>query len=223
MNITFSADALLLLGAVVWLLWDRLMKPTVAKRLDGVFAPIEEERRLTAILAQIGVITGASRVVLAAFHNGQLSRYGFHLQKLSTINQYTAPGFSPMQHPIRDVPIGRVMTEVEMLLADGGWLETRQDPGLPEACIDHLRRNNISRMLCRLVMVGNLPIGIISIQYGQHERRSPSITEPPHDQLLESLFDEIGQIMRRRVIHPSRLKRLQARFFGTPTPPCADP
>lgn len=218
-NISFSADALLFGAAALWLFWDRLMKPTVARRLDGVWAPIEEERRLTAILAQIGVITDASRVVLAAFHNGQLSRYGFHLQKLTTVNQYTAPGFSPMPYPIRDLPIGRVMTEVEVLIANGSWVETSVHDDLPDACVDHLKRNRISRMLCRMVLVGNLPIGILSIQYGEHERRRPQITQPPHDQLLESLFEEIGTIMRRRIIHPSRLKRLMARFFGSTTPP----
>lgn len=217
-NLTFSADALLLLGAGVYLIWNHLMKPSIAKRLDGVWAPIEEERRLTAILAQIGIITNASRVVLAAFHNGQLSRYGFHLQKLTTVNQYTAPDFSPMPYPIRDLPIGRVMTEVEMLIADGGWVETQASGDLPDACIDHLKRNRIARMLCRIVLVGNLPIGILSIQYGEQERRRPQIAQPPHDQLLESLFDEISTIMRRRIVHPSPLHRLAARFFGSSTP-----
>lgn len=218
-NISFSADALLFGAAAIWLFWDRLMKPTVARHLDGVWEPIEEERRLNAILAQIGVITDADRVVLAAFHNGQVSRYGFHLQKLSTVNQYTAPGFSPMPCPIRDLPIGRVMAEVEMLTADGGWVTTSIHDDLPAACVDHLKRNRTSSMVCRMVLVGNLPIGILSIQYGEHERRRPPITEPPRDQLLETLFEEIGAIMRRRVIHPSRLKRLMARFFGSTTPP----
>lgn len=106
-NLSLSTDTLLFAGAFLWLLWDKLMKPTIAKSLDGVFAPIEEEKRLTAILAQIGIITHADRVVLAAFHNGQIDRYGFHLQRLTTVNQYTAPGHEPMNYPIRDLPIGR--------------------------------------------------------------------------------------------------------------------
>lgn len=213
-NLSFSTDAILLVGALIWLLWDRLMKPSIAHKLDGVFQPIEEERRLTAILAQMGVLTGASRVILAAFHNGKIDGDGFHLQRLTTLNQYISPGCEPMPFPIRDLPIGRVMVEVESLMANPGWVTVVADESLPSACSDHLGRNDICRMVNRLVRIGNLPIGIVSIQYSCSERRCPDFLQPPFSSILEDLHREIGEIMRRRIVHPSKIKLLMARLLN---------
>lgn len=213
-HVTMSADALLLVGALAWLIWSRLLRTTVAQKLDGVFAPIEEERQLSALLAQIGVITDASRVVLAAFHNGEIDNYGFHLQKLTTVNEYIAPGGEAMPHPIRDLPIGRVMVELEMLMEAPGWVTAELHDGLPQACQDHLRRNEIRRMTNRLIRVGSLPIGILSLQYVSSERRSPDLERTPYDEILERLVEEIGAIMRRRVVHPGRLRVFLGRILG---------
>jgi hypothetical protein len=213
-QITMSADALLLLGALGWLLWRKLVRPSVVQQLDGVFAPIEEERQLTAMLAQIGAVTGASRVVLAAFHNGQIDNFGFHLQKLTTVNQYVAPGCEPMPFPIRDLPIGRVIVELELLMANPGWVTVELEESLPQACQDHLRRNEMRRMTNRLIRVGNLPIGILSLQYVMGERRLPDLAGSPYDAILERLVEDIGSIMRRRVIHPGRLRLLLGKLLG---------
>jgi hypothetical protein len=209
-NISLTADGLLMLAGLAWLLWDRLIKGKVVTKLDGVFAPIEEERRLNNLLAQIGVITHASRVVLAAFHNGDIDSCGYHLTKLSTINSYTAPGKLPMTVPIRDLPVGRIMFELEELLAAQGscWSHVQYRDDLPAPCRDHLRKNNINSMWNRLVRVGNLPIGILSLQYDDSERRRPPLREEPHTHLLEQLYDEVAGIMRRRIVHPGPVKRL---------------
>lgn len=213
---TLGADGLLILGGLVWVVWDRFIKAKVVTRLDGVFAPIEEERRLNNLLAQVGVITHASRVVLAAFHNGAIDNFGYHLIKLSTINSYISPGSLPMAAPIRDLPVGRIMFELEELLNTEGdcWCHVQYSDDLPTPCRDHLRKNNIEMMSNRLVRVGNLPIGILSLQYDSAERRRPPIYEEPHVHLLEQLYDEISGIMRRRIVHPGPLRRLLMRFKG---------
>lgn len=178
---TFGADAVLASAALLWLLWDRALKPTVTSKLEGVFAPIEEERKLSALLAQIGVITSSTRVVLCAFHNGSLDNAGYHLQKLTTINTYNATGKEPMANAIRDLPIGRIMVELEALIKTTGWVTIEYDDSLPEACKTHLKLNGIHRMHNRLIRVGNLPIGILSLQYDNQERRQPPwITSRTH-------------------------------------------
>jgi hypothetical protein len=215
-NVTLTADGLITLLALAWLAWDRLFKSRVVSRLDGVFAPIEEERMLNNLLAQVGVITNASRVVLAAFHNGAIDNCGYHLTKLSTINSYTAPGRLPMAVPIRDLPVGRIMVELETMLDPAGecWSVTEYRESLPAPCRDHLNKNNIGRMYNRLVRVGNLPIGILSLQYDQGERRQPPVSTEPHCKLLEDLYEEIAVIMRRRIIHPGPLRRLWMKLKG---------
>lgn len=203
-NIVFSSDAFLFTAFIGWLLWDKLGRSSVVKKLDGVFAPIEEQRSLNNILAQIGVITSSSRVILAAFHNGAINTLGYHLTKISTINTYTAPGRTPMSHPIKDLPIGRIMYELEDLLRNDTkvWSSIQYSDDLPEACKDHLTRNNIDRMYNRLVRIGNLPIGIISLQYDATEMESPPLQGGTHASILEDLCDQISTIMRRRIVHP---------------------
>jgi hypothetical protein len=213
-SVTLGADGLLVLGGLCWVVWDRLIKSKVVSKLDGVFAPIEEERRLNNLLAQLGVIASSSRVVLCAFHNGTIDSCGYHLTKISTINSYTAPGRLPMAIPIRDLPVGRIMYELEEMLNanDDDWTLIQYSEDLPDPCKDHLKKNNIHTMYNRLVRIGNLPIGILSLQFDQSERRRPLVCEEPYCKLMDNLYDEIALIMRRRIVHPGPLKRLFMRF-----------
>jgi hypothetical protein len=216
-NLTITPDTFIVAGVLFWALWDKLMKPRVVEKLDGVFAPVQEERRLTNILAQIGIVTKASRVVLAAFHNGALDNAGYHLQKLTTVNAYTAPGNLPMAYPIRDLPIGRIMFEIEEMLKDDDWVCVVYDDSLPQPCKDHLLKNDIKKMCNRLVKVGNLPIGILSLQYSKtyNNACSKEIVESVHQSLMDDLYLEISTIMRRRVIHPSPVHRIFGTLIGT--------
>lgn len=213
-NVSLSSDSLVLLGIAAWALWDKFMKPKVVDKLDGVFAPIQEERRLSNILAQIGLVTRASRVVLAAFHNGALDNAGYHLQKLSTVNTYTAPGHSPMAYPIRDLPIGRIMTELNEMLAAEGWVCVRYSEDLPQPCKDHLTRNAIYKMCNRLVRVGNLPIGILSLQYEMESDVPREDESDAYSGLMNDLYNQISTIMRRRIVHPSPIHAFASKALG---------
>jgi hypothetical protein len=216
-NLTITPDTFIVAGVLFWAMWDKLMKPRVVEKLDGVFAPVQEERRLTNILAQIGIVTKASRVVLAAFHNGALDNAGYHLQKLTTVNSYTAPGNIPMAYPIRDLPIGRIMFEIEEMLKTDDWVCVVYDESLPQPCKDHLLKNDTKKMCNRLVKVGNLPIGILSLQYSKTyvETCSTELIEREHQTLMDDLYMEISTIMRRRVIHPSPVHRVFGTLLGT--------
>jgi hypothetical protein len=219
-----SSDVLLFLGLAGWLIWDKGVRPAITRRLNQALVPIEEERRITNILAQIAITTRANRVILAAFHNGSLDAAGYHLQKLSTVNSYVEPGYLPMAKPIQDLPIGRIMVEIEDMLRAQGWAAVEYSEDLPQGCRDHLMRNDIHRMYNRLVYVGDLPIGILSLQYS----RSASLNHPhrrhcdgggfvpgEHEHLVEGLYDEIAAIMRRRIISPSPVHRILGTLIGT--------
>lgn len=218
-----TGDALLFTGLVGWLIWDKLLRPAIIRRLDRAMVPMEEERRLTNILAQIGIITRANRVVLAAFHNGSLDAAGYHLQKLSTVNTYTAPASLPMPNAIRDLPIGRIMAEIEQMVDAGSWVGVEYNDELPQPCRDHLLRNDIHRMYNRLIKVGDLPIGILSLQYSrsaafshpQHRRSDVGVIPEEHERLMNDLYQEIALVMRRRIIHPSPVHRILGTLIGT--------
>lgn len=213
-QLVLGADGLVITAGAVWLLWNRWLKPQLVQRLARSLVPIEEERQLSSLLAQVAVICRSGRVVLAAFHNGVVDATGYHLVKLSTIGCYTSQGVAPMREPIRDLPVGRIMTELEQLLdaGPGRWVTVEQDSEeLPQACRDHLTRNQIEVMANRLVMVGNLPIGILSVQYTSavqdHAQHLPG-KQGPHAELLEKVVEQIEQIMRKRVVNPTFLRKL---------------
>jgi hypothetical protein len=113
-----------------------------------------------------------------------------------------------MANAIRDLPIGRIMVELEGLIKTNGWVTIEYDDSLPEACKTHLKANGIHRMHNRLIRVGNLPIGILSLQYDNQERRQPPVDNEPYSLLLDDLYDQISLIMKRRIVHPSPLKKL---------------
>lgn len=218
-NISLGTDALLAISALGWLIWDRFLRERITSRLDGVFAPIEDERRLNSLVAQVGVITGASRVVLCAFHNGAIDSCGYHLIKVSTINSYVAQDAFPMTSTIRDLPVGRIMNEIERMMQlqrRGGrqWDVITAGAGLPQPCLDHLNRNKIEEMFNRLVSVGNLPIGILSLQYHPTETRRPPLGDEPHAKILDDLYQEISAIMRRRIVSPGPIRRISIFLKG---------
>jgi hypothetical protein len=215
-NFTLGADSMVVLGGLLWLMWDRAIKPVLIARLDRVFTPLEEERRINILLAQIGLLTGATRVILAAFHNGDIDSSGYHLIKLSTTNSYTAPGHLPMTVPIRDLPIRRIQTELAELLAPGAadWVSIEYHDDLPAPCRDHLRRNNIDKMYNRLVRIGTLPIGLLSLQFEAGNNKKDQLHKEPYVHVLETLFEDLAGIIRRRIVKQGPVRRLFARLRG---------
>jgi hypothetical protein len=222
-NLHVSTDVVVVSGILIWALFSKVIYPAIKEKLNNIFTPIEEERKLSNILAQIGIITNASRVILAAFHNGALDSAGYHLQKLSTVNSYTAPGSITMNYPIRDLPIGRILYEIEEMVREDDWVCVTYNEDLPQQCKDHLLRNDIKRMCNRLVKVGNLPIGILSVQYTTTETLdctekifcADQLIEKEHEYLMEDLYRQISTIMRRRLIYPSRVHRVFGTLLGT--------
>lgn len=217
-SISIDGEFILIAIAITWIIIDRLFGSRVAKKLGDVFAPIEEERALNYLLAQVGLITRSSRVVLAAFHNGKLDGMGYHLARLTTINSYTAEGCKPMAKPIQALPIGTIMYELEQMIAayESGdcWTITRYSDDLPQPCKDHLVVNDIGKMYNRLIKIGNLPIGILSVQYSRDERRKPAIEDKAFAEALERCYEEICAVMRRRIVHPGPLRQLVIKITG---------
>jgi hypothetical protein len=216
-NVNVTADALIFVAFVLWIIWKRAIKPSFAEQLGSFFLPVNEERRLNTILAQIGVITGASRVILAAFHNGALDSDGYHLQKLSTINTYVREGETQMEVPVKNLPIAKITYELEQMGKVADWHETRFHDELPELCKEHMNRNHMACMHNRLIKVGNLPIGILSLQYSRFYRaksKEEVIGRNAYEGLLEDLYDQITAIMRQRVVNPGPAKRVANQVFG---------
>ena len=219
-SLVIDAESVLLALALGWFFWDKLLKNRFFRKLRSLLLPIEEEHRLNQLLAQIALITSADRILLCAFHNGTIDQNGFHLTRLSTINSYLAPNATPMRRPIDNLPVEKIVVEIEAMIeaekTGDPWVTTKIDPSFPEACIDHLRNNKIATMINRLVRVGNLPIGILSIQYHTNDRAISALDYESQRKLLEDCYREIGLVLRHRVVDPGLVQRLLNSRIGDP-------
>ena len=109
------------------------------------------------------------------------------------------------------------------MLKSSDWVCVTYDESLPQPCKDHLMKNDIQRMCNRLVKVGNLPIGILSLQYSKNHQFEENcddncnvkVIRPEYETLMDDLYLEISSIMRRRVIHPSPIHRVFGTLLGT--------
>lgn len=217
-NVTLSADALLLIGGLTaWLmrsLWVRVMQPHVVSKLDSAFAPVEEERNLNLMVTQVGLLTQASRVILAAFHNGSVDHTGYHYNKLTAVNTYAAPGAKLPRQPVHNLPMGRVMPELESLIrSPATWVHYNTgDSRLAEGCRNYMQNNGIHRISNHLVRVGNLPIAILSVQWDDPESAGTVDLAPPYSGLMEQALVQMSIYMRRRVVQPTPFQTLAARL-----------
>ena len=209
-DVQIGFDSVLLIAAMGWALWTQALRPTLQDRLSTTWAPVEEERKLTGLLAQMAILARADRAILVAFHNGTVDHDGYHLQRMTTINQFVSEGSKPMPKPIKDVPIGRIMIELEAMLASGSWTTIQRRRGMPPLCVKHLEDNGMYFMAYHLVTIGNLPVGIVSLQYTTKRRSYFDCQKNgPHMLLLSGLFDQIRETMKRRVIKPPPMARLR--------------
>lgn len=210
--LSVSAEALILAAAGAAVTW-RVLRARQAQRqtpLGGPFGLIAGQRRLTHVLAQIAALTQADRTLLTAFHRPHGEPLGYEMKLMSTINQFVMPGAVPMRKEIANLPVGRIILELEEMMRNGGWTPIVRDPEQPEPCRSHLERNEIYCMYNRLVMIEGLPYGILSIQY---TRERESYFDVRYDEgqmaLLEALYEEVVAKMRSRLTRPPLLQRLR--------------
>ena len=205
-----GVEGILLIIGVVWALAARAFNSGVGQKVENLFTSMEEEKRINSVLAKVGTYANAERVLLAIFHNGVIDGLGYHLQRISTVNQYVQTGSPHMNFPINNLPIGKIMNEIEMLNDAPGWVTTSVDGDLPAACVKHLRENNMHQMSNVFIRVGDLPIGIVSVQW----LHDPTCEDSLEDPRIEKVLLELQDILARRVTHPTLFKRILNRIRG---------
>jgi hypothetical protein len=208
-HIVIGVDALLVTGVLTWLVYKRVFYNLIIKKvLDFFRSPVDDES-IDRLLAQIGILTGAHRVLLAKFHNGSLDEYGYHLQKVTTSHFYLAKGAQPMEKPIVNLPLTKIMCELATMVASPTtWAFAERKPGLPSACFDHLERNSILRMYNKLIVVGNLPVAILSLQYTDYLKVDDVSQKDLISPLMDELTENLSRIVKQQVTDPAPLKRI---------------
>lgn len=212
LELSVSIDAAITLVLLFTLFLTKVIKPIIVKYIYKSFRPIEEEKRINTILCQMSGLTGAERVRLAIFHNGGFGYTGYRLIKLSLSNSYVAPECYSPAYNFKDFPIGRITEELEALQKADEWVCTPLSSKLPQACQDYLKRNNIGVLCNRMITLGDIPVAIVSIQY-LGPPRAPILTDTSQTR-VDTLYYELSEIIRTRIVAPSPWKILIGRILG---------
>jgi hypothetical protein len=209
-QLSLSADGLLLLGVASWLLWRRFLRQPLMRRLGAILGARQSERYVTELLAQIGILTGSSRVVIGTFHSGRVTATGYGFTRVSILSTYTAPGRLPLDLQTRDLPIEQIRADLDDLVAHGAdrWRHVRAGSHLPSRCLDYLQRNQIAQLYGRLVLLEGLPIGVLNLHFDHCEATPSDPGELPHADRLEVLFLELSRLLRERLLRPPLWRRL---------------
>lgn len=211
-NFSFGGELLLLTAAALYILYDRMLRPQVIDKLLGTFQPLDETRRINELLAQIAVVSEADKVVLWTFHNGDINSVGYHYAKASVTNGWWRPGIDKRSENYRNVPIGVLYGELRQLFENP---DTAQlictDDAQGTGCLSYLNKVQIDSMVNRLVRIGNLPLGVVSVQYvGENSKEiaiQNNIASLERSKLISKLITQINEIMKVRVIRPSKVKQ----------------
>jgi len=123
LDLSVSADALVLLGTCGWLIWRRFLRQVVLSRFGFLLGSQQNARYLVELLAQVAVLTGASRVALGTFYNPELLTTGYGYTRVAILSCYVAPGRLPLDVESRSMPMERIRADMQDLLdhAAGGW------------------------------------------------------------------------------------------------------
>jgi hypothetical protein len=216
LDLSVSADALVLLGICGWLIWRRFLRQMVLSRFGFLLGSQQNARYLVELLAQVAVLTGASRVALGTFYNPELLTTGYGYTRVAILSCYVAPGRLPLDVESRSMPMERIRADVQDLLdhAAGGWRLVEAGPHLPTPCLDYLLRNRIAFLYGRLVMLETLPIGILNLHFDTPQQRPADLGAICHADRLETLFAEISLVVRGRILRPSLWRRLLRTWSG---------
>jgi len=210
-NISLGADTILLVGFIFWFFWNKFVRKSVVNKIIEIFSSNKEnESRIEDILAQIGILTKASRVVLAVFHNGDINHFGYHYDKMSITNIYTSPHIKNDNYMIKNVPVSKISDELKMMKNTDDWVSlSYKDRRLSQSCVDYLMSKDIMKMCNRMIRMENIDIGILSIQYckGHHDDCSQddfncSLNDgtSKYASWIEELYSDLCSILRSKIV-----------------------
>lgn len=128
-----------------------------------------EEARVESLLSQIMGATRADRVILFEFHNGEVSKGGRHLNKLSATREVTGPGVTRISQEHQGELIGIYSRVIDRLHTDK-ILKT-EVASLPEGvCKSRFIKNGTEYAITRMLCLNEVPISIVQIQFCRSQR-----------------------------------------------------
>ncbi len=206
---SIAQETSLALFAVLYLIYMQVVKPKIDAIANNTANSIQRGRVVNDILSQIGLLTNGDRVVLGLLHNGQISASGYHLTRMTITNSYSKPNVA-LNSTKGTVHIGIVINDLIRLVdAPNHANLIRRDEMENVNCLAYLNRNNINEMYNHLLIVGNLPIGVVSIQYVDDNKME---IDAASEKKLQKLLRDLEITLVNNLLRPNLFKLLLQRL-----------
>lgn len=170
-NLINSISTNLVIVSLVVSLW--IFKKVLQPFLDKVHLRLSyswvEESRVDSILSQIMGITRADRVILFEFHNGEISKGGRHLNKMTATKEVTSAGVTKISHQLQGHSIGIYSRVLDTLLKDK-IIKTDVKALEEGTCKNQFIKNGVEFCITRMQSLQETPISIVQIQYCKSQR-----------------------------------------------------
>jgi len=213
--IDLGLETTAIMVAAGFVIYDRLVRPIVLKKLLSSSHPLDEQKKLNELVAQLGGITQSDRVILWTFHNGELdSTLGYHYAKATVTNSWLKnPNDADIAHQA-NVPFGLIRDEIETLLNDP--LSTQMMVREVDCeCKSDIAPDRATLVFNRLIKIVNVPLGLVSVQYDvpSEDRKRVAVQavlgEGETSVLFQKVVNQIDLIMKGRAVRPSLAERLK--------------
>lgn len=167
--------------------------------------PEEETERVNQILAQLAVIYEADRVTLGVFHNGVIGSQGAHYNKVEITAGYSAPGVIKLPELGKDVEASTIMDDFGTMWKEGKELFLDKSSA-HHSCALYMTRRDIFHLWNKVLFVGNLDVGILSMHWCAPLEKLPVPPETSRgERLAKELIGELTSIIysakeRKRIL-----------------------
>jgi len=214
--IDLGLETTAIMVAAGFVIYDRLVRPIVLKRLLSSSHPLDEQKKLNELVAQLGGITQSDRILLWTFHNGELdSALGYHYAKATVTNSWLKdPSDANIAHRT-NVPFGLIRDEIETLLDDP--LSTQMMVREADCnCESDLAPDQATLVFNRLIKIVNVPLGLVSVQYDMpsEDRKRVAVQavlgQGETSILFNKVIAQIDKVMKGRAVRPSLMEQLKS-------------
>jgi len=213
--IDLGVEATAVMVAAGFIVYDRLVRPIVLKKLLSSSHPLEEQKKLNELVAQLGGITQSDRVLLWTFHNGELdTTLGYHYAKATVTNSWLKNQLDRADAHRANVPFGLIRDEIETLLNDPLSTQMMVREG-DCTCESDLAPDQATLVFNRLIKIVNVPLGLVSVQYDMpsEDRKRVAVQailgEGETSILFNKVVAQIDGVMKGRAVRPSLVERLK--------------
>lgn len=174
-------------------LYRRILQPFVQKTNLKYSYSLAEESRIESILAQIMAITRSDRVILFEFHNGETSKGGRHLNKISATQEITGPGLTRISFKYQAVLVSNLHTLLTRLEKEG-TITTEVDNIKDPICKSDFIGHGVEYCVTHGYFETGVPLAVIQIQYCRSQREDFDKFETKQ---IDRLLAELGSLIRR--------------------------